>query len=210
MATITTASGLSKKQMKNMWRDMKSVPQKKYEDIPFYKLLRDELMSFYKDNQYVHVKETYMGHSMDYLCYMNNSCMVGLGGAGYLRFGSRGKSIDISRVDVDPEYQGKGIGTAIMDTFFLGMIATIKKLEDTSLVPEIVLECVGQVGCGNTYKQTPVHQQVRFFKKFGFEVVRVDQHGYTHMKLSPEKFIEYANNNLIKKLTQFEKDLVTS
>ena len=210
MATITTASGLSKKQMKNMWRDMKSVPQKKYEDIPFYKLLRDELMGFYKDSEYVSVKETYMGHHMNYLCYMNNSCMVGLGGAGYLRFGSRGKSIDISRVDIDPEYQGKGIGTAVMDTFFLSFISVIKNLEDRSLIPDIVLECYGRVGCGATYKETPIPQQVRFFKKFGFEVVREDQHGYTHMKLSPEKFTDYAENNLLKKLRQFEKELVTS
>jgi GNAT superfamily N-acetyltransferase len=209
MATIT-ANGLSKKQMKNMWRDMKSVPQRKYEDIPFYKLLRDELMNVYKDNKYVYVEETYMGHSMNYFTYMNNSCLVGLGNAGFLRFGTRGKSIDISRVDVEPEYHGKGIGTAVMDTFFLSLISVIKNLEDKSTVPDIVLECYGKVGCGATYKETPIPQQVKFFNKFGFEVVREDQHGYTHMKLSPEKFADYVQKNLLKKLTEFEKELVTS
>jgi GNAT superfamily N-acetyltransferase len=205
----TTASGLSKKQMKNMWRDMKSVPRRKYEDIEFYKLLRDELMNFYKDSEYVTIKETYMGHSMDYFIYENNSCMIGFGG-NYMRFGSRGKSIDISRVNVLPENHGKGVGTALMDTFFLSFLSLVRTFDNKITVPDIILECFGAVGCGDTYQQTPKREQVRFFQKFGFEVVREDQHGYTHMKLSPDKFFEYVKNNLLKKLTESEKQLVTS
>ena len=199
---------LVKKQMKNMWRDMKSVPRRKYEDIEFYKLLRDELMNFYKDSEYVTIEETYMGHSMDYFIYKNNSCMIGFGG-NYMRFGSRGKSIDISRVNVLPENHGKGVGTALMDTFFLSFLSLVRTVDNKITVPDIILECFGAVGCGDTYQQTPKREQVRFFQKFGFDVVREDQYGYVHMKLSPEKFFEYVKNNLLKKLTESEKELVT-
>jgi hypothetical protein len=184
---------LTKKEAKKMDNTLKSIPNKKYEDLEFYKSLRDELMFQFKDSQYVKVDEISMGHQMDYFFYRNNSTCIGVGPA-YLRFGSRAKSIDISRVDVETEHQGKGVGTVVMDIFLTALYVTITKLQDKSNIPDIILECCGSCGYGENAKQTPVYKQVKFFSKFGFEVQRKDQYGYVHMKLSPEKVLNYLKD----------------
>ena len=199
---------LTKKESKKFEKTLKSIPNKKYEDLEFYKSLRDELMFQFKDSEYVKVDEISMGHQMDYFYYLNNSTRIGIGPA-YLRFGSRAKSIDISRVDVETEYQGKGAGTAVMDIFLTALYVTISKLADKSNVPDIILECCGSCGYGQNIKETPVHKQVKFFSKFGFEVQRHDQYGYTHMKLRADKYLDYMKK-MLSKNHDIEKELVTS
>jgi GNAT superfamily N-acetyltransferase len=199
---------LTKKETKKMNKVLKSIPNKKYEDLEFYKNLRDELMFQFKDSQYVKVDEISMSHQTDYFYYSNNSTCIGVGPA-YLRFGSRAKSIDISRVDVETEHQGKGVGTVVMDIFLTALYVTITKLEDKSNIPNIILECCGSCGYGENVKETPIHKQVKFFSKFGFEVQRHDQYGYVHMKLSPEKLLNYLKN-FFEREKLIQNNLVTS
>jgi GNAT superfamily N-acetyltransferase len=185
----------SKKDHKRQFGFIKTLPKKKYENIEFYVKLRDALMKRYKDHTFIDVEEYAMTHVTDYLRYVNNSTCFSVGDA-FMRFGSRGKSIDISRVDVPNDKQGKGLGTAMMNLFFNSMFEVIRNNVDTMSIPDIILECSGQVGFGDTFKHTPRHTQVRFFQKFGFEVVREDIYGYIHMKLSPTKFLEYWEKEL--------------
>jgi len=201
---------MTKKQMKAFNKELKSIPNKKYEDLQFYKLLRDELKIQFKNSEQVDISECRMGHQTDYLFYTNNSTCIGFGPA-YLRFGSRAKSIDISRVDVEVDYQGKGLGTVVMDMFMTSMYLTIRKMEDKSTIPDIILECSGSVGYGDTRKETPIHKQIRFFEKFGFELQRYDKYGYAHMKLCPIKGTEYMKKTIERLLDKsYVKDLAVS
>ena len=197
----------SNREYKNIKKLIKTLPKKKYEDSDFYKLLRDNLKQNYKNNKYIIIDEIFMGHCMDYLFYENNSCFIGFGG-NYLRFGTRGKSIDITRVNVLPEYHRKGYGTILMDAFLLSFYVVIGNIEDKNIIPDIVLECVGNVGYGDTQQETPVESQIKFFQKFGFEIYREDKYGYTHLKLSPQKFLDYVKNVLSKKIGIEETELV--
>ena len=197
----------SNKQYKNIQKLIKTLPKKKYEDSDFYKLLRDNLKQNYKNNKYITIDEIFMGHCLDYLFYENNSCFIGIGG-NYMRFGTRGKSIDITRVNVLPEFHGKGIGTILMDTFLLSLCLVIRDIEDKNTIPDIKLECIGNVGYGDTQQETSVESQIKFFQKFGFDIDKVDIHGYTHLKLSPQKFLDYVKNVLSKKIGIKETELV--
>ena len=201
---------LTKKEMKEFEKSLKSVPRKTYEDLQFYKLLRDELKIQFKNSDKVDITECRMGHQTDYLLYTNNSTCIDFGPA-YLRFGSRAKSIDISRVDVEVDYQGKGLGTVVMDIFMTSMYLTIRKMKDISTIPDIILECSGSVGYGDTKKETPIREQIRFFEKFGFELQRYDKYGYAHMKLCPIKGTEYMKKTIEKLLDKtYVKDLAVS
>ena len=113
-----------------------------------------------------------------------------------MRFGTRAKSIDVSRVDVPVEHQRKGLGKLLMEIFLQAYAITAVKNRDKVKVPDLILECCGSCGFGDTKKYTPVHQQVQFFSKFGFEVTRT-QNNYVHMKMNEEKFVE-----TIKKINQ--------
>lgn len=181
---------VSKSEHKKQYGFIKTLPKKKYQDLDFYVKLRDELMERYQDHEFISVEEYEMTHVTDYLRYQNNSTCFSVGPA-FMRFGSRGKSIDISRVDVPVENQRKGLGTAMMGLFFNNFVKVLHDNVDTMSIPDIVLECSGQVGFGDTFKETPREKQVQFFEKFGFEIVREDIYGYVHMKLSPTKFSEY-------------------
>jgi GNAT superfamily N-acetyltransferase len=180
----------SRKESKKLLQTIKSLPNKKYDDLEFYTKLRDKLMTEYKDHEFIDVEEYEMTHVTDYLRYKNNSTCLSAGDA-FMRFGSRAKSIDISRVDIPTEIQGKGLGSGLMRLFLNALIKVIRENVDTMSIPDIILECSGQVGFGDTFKQTPREKQVRFFEKFGFEVVREDRYGYVHLVLSPTKFCEY-------------------
>ena len=197
----------SNRQYKNIQKLIKTLHRKKYEDSDFYKLLRDNLKRNYENHTHIIVEECYMGHCMDYLFYENNSCFIGFGG-NYLRFGTRGKSIDITRVNVLPEYHRKGYGTILMDTFLLSFYLVIGNIEDKNTIPDIKLECIGNVGYGDTQQETSVESQIKFFQKFGFDIDKVDIHGYTHLKLSAQKFFVYIKNNLSKKIGIEETELV--
>ena len=101
-----------------------------------------------------------------------------------------GKGLKISRLYIKPEHQGKGMGTMLMDIFLTMLIEIGSDFN-------IVLETTGFVGMGENELHTPISEQTRFFRKFGFRVVQSKSRGgYRFMKLVDFSYI----NNLKKKL----------
>jgi len=47
------------------------------------------------------------------------------------------------------------------------------------------------LGLGENRQDTPLEDQIRFFKKFGFVLDRVDDYGTHHMILNEEEFHDY-------------------
>ena len=87
----------------------------------------------------------------------------------HIRFCATGSDrVDISRVWISPENQGKGLGTQLMN---IVMGAAFAYYETTLKTPKMYLECIGGVGYGENFQRTPVLKQVKFFNKFGFTKV---------------------------------------
>jgi hypothetical protein len=114
---------------------------------------------------------------LDYMIYTAPAMyIVAHGGVGILTFKARAKSIDITRVLCNKA--AKGLGGNLMLTF---MFLVQKFHEEHNYYPKITLECIGEVGFGKNYTEMPVLDQVAFFKKWGFDVVRVNDNCY-HMQ----------------------------
>lgn len=73
--------------------------------------------------------------------------------------------IEISAVRVDSE-QGNGFGTLMM------LMVMITLSEYQSNLNNIILECVGAIGYGSNRKVSTISQQTKFFRKFGFRVIK--------------------------------------
>ena len=102
----------------------------------------------------------------------------------------RGKGLEISRLYIKPEHQGKGMGTMLMDTFLTMLIEIGSDFN-------VVLETTGFVGIGENELHTPITEQTRFFRKFGFRVVQSkSSESYRFMKLVDFSYV----NNLKKKI----------
>jgi GNAT superfamily N-acetyltransferase len=156
----------------------------KYPDNEVYKCVTEYIKVIAEQNpEYSQVTVAKSKMQLDYMTYESNVTMWGFPG-GQINIHSRAKSLDISRVIVDKELQGQGLGTLMM-TFLMTAIAAfvIHKQE----FPKVILECFGRVGAGRNYQETPIEKQVAFFSKFGFEVERVKD-GYHHMILTPKGF----------------------
>jgi GNAT superfamily N-acetyltransferase len=93
-------------------------------------------------------------------------------GKSHIRIVPHGDSIEISRVWIDPDYHRKGIGTALIELVMNGLWF-LNDLEP----PKVMLEVTGFVGTGKTEQQTPIGEQCRFFRKFGFRVVESSNKG---------------------------------
>jgi GNAT superfamily N-acetyltransferase len=182
----------SKKEQKKLFQQIKSIPHKRYENLKFYELLRDDLIKKYEDSIGFNINEYEMTHVMDYFQYTNDTTDIVCPG-GVLKFGTRAKSIDISRVWVDPRFHRNGLGTVLMDIFLRSYISVIQRPDVTEdMIPKIILECSGCVGYGETRQETPIADQVKFFTKFGFEIVRNDHKNYyVHLELG-NGFKKYA------------------
>ena len=70
--------------------------------------------------------------------------------------------LEISRIQ--SAQMGSGSGSILME-LFLGMVRVI-----LGYVPLIWLECTGSVGIGQTYVNSGISEQTKFFRKFGFRV----------------------------------------
>jgi ribosomal protein S18 acetylase RimI-like enzyme len=105
-----------------------------------------------------------------------------------IRIASIGKDgLEITRVCVAEQYQGKKLGSYMMNTLFLYMIETLGYL------PKIFLECVGSIQVGGCNYSNPIQQQTKFFRKFGFRVnVSKYYPQYVKMTLDSDKL-----NNLL-------------
>lgn len=101
-----------------------------------------------------------------------------------------GNGLEISRLYIKPEHQGKGMGTMLMDIFLTMLIEIGSDFN-------VVLETTGFVGMGENELHTPITEQTRFFRKFGFRVEQSkSSKSYRLMKLVDFSYI----NNLKKKL----------
>ena len=101
-----------------------------------------------------------------------------------IRIASVGKDgIEITRVCVDQDHQGKKLGTYMMNTLFLYMIETL------GYIPKIFLECIGSIQVGDRNYSNPIQQQTKFFRKFGFRVsVNKFYPNYVKMVFDESKF----------------------
>jgi GNAT superfamily N-acetyltransferase len=102
--------------------------------------------------------------------------------------------IVISRLFVTPKNQSKGYGTMLMNLFLSIALVSIKKF------PEIELECTGSLNVGSKVFINPISSQTKFFRKFGFRVVKEESEypEYVKMKFDFSKFVENEEN--IKKI----------
>ena len=95
-------------------------------------------------------------HNYVYFSFPDNS---------HLRFSPHGKDgLEISRVWVNPNNLGMGIGTLLMEYFFDVVGDTLGE------IPELYLECTGSIGYGENKQDSPISKQTAFFRKFGFRV----------------------------------------
>lgn len=70
--------------------------------------------------------------------------------------------LEISRIQVSQP--GLGIGTTLMQIFFSIVRGIL------GYIPLIWLECTGSVGIGQTYVNSGISEQTKFFRKFDFRV----------------------------------------
>jgi len=172
---------------------------KKYKNISFYNDLKEYFNTVFREEISTHEKKNKIQfglksfdivHALNYEVYQNECTQLSIFGA-FLRFGSRGNKIDISRVEVDENFREKGLGTHIMTMFLVAVYETIVKYQKKNKkIPDIILECSGSVGIGKNKLETPVHSQVKFFLKFGFLPYEING-GYIKMKLNSELFLNF-------------------
>lgn len=100
-----------------------------------------------------------------------------------IRIASIGKDVlEITRVCVDEHYQGKKLGSYMMNVLLLYIIETLGYL------PKIFLECIGSIQVGDRNYSNSIQQQTKFFRKFGFRVSVAKYYpNYVKMILDPEK-----------------------
>lgn len=108
-----------------------------------------------------------------------------------------GQGLELTRIQVSDNNYGMGIGTTIMelllDEMFYKMLG--------NYTPTITAECVGSTGVGDTYTSIGLESQVRFFRKFGFEVI--ERHPEYALLERPERGSRKHLDSALKK-TSFE------
>jgi GNAT superfamily N-acetyltransferase len=72
--------------------------------------------------------------------------------------------IEIYRIIVHESYQGKNIGSFLMNTLFCFFIETL------GFIPPVFLECTGDISFEDRMVENPIQNQTKFFRKFGFRV----------------------------------------
>ena len=175
----------------------KMMNMRNYPDNEVYLSTKEKVVKLVNDmSKTIEVEEHMFSTMVNGYGYSSNKTTLSLPCGSHIRFGSRAKSLDITRVWISPEQQGKGIGTFLMSI----VLNSIFNNELTEF-PKVILECVGSVGLGQNRQDTPISEQVRFFKKFGFVVDRVDFDGTHHMVLEKELlldfFMDYLKTNKI-------------
>ena len=78
----------------------------------------------------------------------------------------------------------------LMNLFLSITILSITKF------PEIELECTGFLNVGSEVIINPISSQIKFFRKFGFRVVKEESEypEYVKMKFDFSKFVENEEN----------------
>lgn len=184
---------ITRKQQKQIQR----TKARKYPQNEIYKVLKQRMVDVVSENEYLDIDHYMMKTIVPGFAYESEATTISTSDGSHLRFKSRAKSIDLSRVWVNPDNHRKGVGTLLMNTFLIkGVLDSVVKNPQLQKDWKIVLECTGEVGLGENYQSTPVSQQIRFFKRFGFVVERVDINDTYHMILSWDKFNEYLQKLL--------------
>lgn len=103
----------------------------------------------------------------------------------HIRFSPYKKGIEISRLYVNKENIGKGLGSSLMQ-LVLGLIRT-----SNNYIPEILVEITGAVGLGDNYIEIGIENQFRFYEKFGFLVKSSNK---TSKKLIRPEGLDFTEN----------------
>lgn len=118
---------------------------------------------------------------------IHNSMTISMMNGSHLRFCPyRDGGIEITRVYVIEENQGKKNGTDLMNFLYESILNSLGNF------PEMILECTGQVGEMDTLLINPISNQTRFFRKFGFRVCKSKSNSpyYAKMKFDFSKLID--------------------
>jgi GNAT superfamily N-acetyltransferase len=92
----------------------------------------------------------------------HNSITFFLPDDSHLRFSPHKNGLEITRLYIQPENQGIGLGTYLMNKF-------LHYLEyELYVIPEILVELTGAVGYGKSYINSNIETQTKFYEKFGF------------------------------------------
>lgn len=174
------------------------------DDNENFKLIRD-LCDKNELNENVDIFENIIHSAVEgndglYNVTISNSIAFVLHDGSLLRFlPSKGEGLVISRVLVTEINRSKGNGTALMNMFLIVILLSIKSF------PDIELECTGNINSGTESIKYPISSQIRFFRKFGFRVIREESEypAYVKMKFDFSKFVETENMIIEKKLIQF-------
>lgn len=178
----------SSKERKDFWKMLSKTVS--YPDNELYIFVTERLKELSQEHPYKKILEIQTQPTTMVLSYMSyDSTATTLSFPfGHITIHSRAKSLDISRVIVDQDNHGKGLGTLMMSILMHTIVLYIR---ETEKFPKVILECSGLVGLGKNRQETPLHQQVKFFEKFGFELERVKD-GYHHMILTLEGIEDYT------------------
>jgi GNAT superfamily N-acetyltransferase len=187
--------------MKELIRTMPGFDDKKIGKIEFvdnninFNLIRDFCFeNELNDNVYILEQPIYSGvegNDRKYNFTIANSIVFALEDGSLLRFlPSKAGGIVISRLFVTPKNQSKGYGTMLMNLFLSLTLVSIERF------PEIELECTGNLNVGSKVIKNPISSQTKFFRKFGFRVVKEESEypEYVKMKFDFSKFVENEEN----------------
>ena len=180
---------VNKKQMKKYVRIAKKAT--KYEQNEIYKFLKKHSQNA-PQGCGIEIEHLQMVTSTPSFSYYSEATTLSLPDGSHIRFKSRAKSVDISRVWVSPENHGRKLGTLLMGVVLLPIFKYVMENPEKPF-PKIVLECTGSVGYGENQQDTDVEKQVKFFSKFGFVFDRYDSHDVVHMKLDDTKYFEWVS-----------------
>lgn len=104
---------------------------------------------------------------------------------GHIVITPKGEGLNFSRVMVNRDMKGCGLGTLMMKIVLDYLHSVEKQLEIDPT--KLFLECVGSVGFGENKQDTPINVQKKFFMKFGFQQYKLDYHQNrvvgVHMKM---------------------------
>jgi hypothetical protein len=205
MTTKFFNKGSLTKEQKDYVKHMKSVPFKDYPQNEIYKTVKNYLIEIMEGKHpglfpvefltYCELNSQPIVTSVPNFSYNSECTTFYTPDGSHIRVKSRAKSLDITRVWILPENHGVGLGTTLMKMVLFGVV---HHRFTTGDFPKVVLECTGAVGWGENRQDTPLEDQIRFFKKFGFVLDRVDDYGTHHMILNEEEFHDYMMG-LLKK-----------
>jgi predicted GNAT family acetyltransferase len=114
-------------------------------------------------------------------------------GMGYVSICPLGDTgIEISQVKVDDKMRSQGLGSVMMCVVMCVLTNHANTNSEYNL-NQIMLECVGSIGMGETRVETTISKQTKFFRKFGFRVIkdRKNKYGelmYVQMNYDETKF----------------------